>query len=224
VLLVIILASTLFFRFYFHYTFGNSLFFTLVQIVTGGDTSLIQAPAVVKIVAAIVMITGFLAVGLTVALFSNYLTEKKQELMWGIKKYKGKNHTIVVGGGAVGFSVIKRLLEVGETPVLIDKSMNGPFIKAIKDLNIPFLIADARINQTLIDAGLGEAKAVVAVTDNDLVNLEVGLDTKILDPELRVVLRIFDYQLADDLKHTGLIKYSYSMSYTAAEHLLNLIK
>ena len=223
VLLWIILISTLFFRFYFNYSFGNALYFTLVQIVTGGDTSLMQAPALIKIVSTLVMICGFLAIGLTVALFSNYLDSKKQELMWGIKKYKGKNHVIVIGGGAVGYNVIKKLLLIGETPILVDKSITGPFIKAIKDLGVPFLIGDARINQTLIDAGLGEAKAVLAVTDNDLVNLEVGLDTKILDPDLRVVLRIFDYNLADDLRHTGLIQYSYSMSYTAADYLMQKV-
>lgn len=220
---VVIVFSTLFFKYYYNFSFINSLYFTLVQMITGGDTSLMPAPTLVKFVATGVMICGIIGIAIIIALMSDFLLTKKQELILGIKKYKGKNHIIVVGGGAVGFNVIKKLLTIGEKPILIDKSISGPFIKTIKNLNVPVLIGDARISQVLFDAGLGVAKALIVVTDDDLVNLEVGLDTKILDPDLRVVLRIFDNELSNNLKDTKLISYSYSMSYTAAEYLLNLI-
>ena len=129
-----------------------------------------------------------------------------------------KNKTLFIGGGSVGSKVIKELLERGEKVVLIDKSLEGRIIKDVLDMRIPFIIGDATNEKFLYDANISKCKAIIVVTQNDLVNLEVGLDSKTIFPNLRVVLRIYNQDLSASLKNNKIIKHSYSMSYIAAEY------
>ena len=52
-------------------------------------------------------------------------------------------------------------------------------------------------------AGVGTAKALIAATDDDLANLGIALAAKRANPDCRVVLRIFDSELAAKM-HAGL--------------------
>ena len=45
-------------------------------------------------------------------------------------------------------------------------------------------------------AGIGRAEAVLAVTDDEAVNLEIALVAKNANPDVRVVARLFDHDLA----------------------------
>jgi Trk K+ transport system NAD-binding subunit len=52
---------------------------------------------------------------------------------------------------------------------------------------------------TLDELNLDTARAVMAVTNDDLVNLHCGLAARERHPDLRVVLRVFDHELAERL-------------------------
>src|SRR4029079_5849520 len=56
---------------------------------------------------------------------------------------------------------------------------------------------DARRDELLVEAGVERARAVVCATNDDLANLEVALDSKRMNPNIRVVLRMFDQGLAN---------------------------
>ena len=44
------------------------------------------------------------------------------------------------------------------------------------------------------------AKSLIAATDDDLVNLEVALHARQVRPDIRVVLRMFDHDLASKIR------------------------
>lgn len=119
--------------------------------------------------------------------------------MWarGCAQYKG--HIIVTGLGNIGFRVVRELARNGETVVAVEEQQSGNFIQAAREL-VPVVIGNARTEETLRRAGIAGAKAIIAVTDDDVVNLSTGLRTKRAHPGCRTVLRIFDSHLAEKLQ------------------------
>jgi Trk K+ transport system NAD-binding subunit len=115
--------------------------------------------------------------------------------------------------------VIEELLKRGESVVVIDSQENGRYLPAIYARRIPTIIGDAKLERTLRDAGLNNARALLSVTNDDLTNLEVGLSARLINPQVRVVLRIYDQLLAQSLRERLDIHFAFSMSWIAAEVL-----
>jgi Trk K+ transport system NAD-binding subunit len=65
-------------------------------------------------------------------------------------------------------------------------------------------------------ANITKAKALLAVTNNDLVNLEAVLTARDLNPDIRVVMRMFDQKLAKQIDRALGIPHSYSSSARSA--------
>jgi voltage-gated potassium channel Kch len=64
-----------------------------------------------------------------------------------------------------------------------------------------------------------KAKALISVTNDDLTNLEIGLNAKVLTPDTRIVLRIYDQSLVQSLSEHLDIHFAFSMSSVAVERL-----
>jgi Trk K+ transport system NAD-binding subunit len=78
------------------------------------------------------------------------------------------------------------------------------------------VVNDATRESVLESAGIKRARTVIIVSNDDLANLEMALDARDLNPEIRVVLRMFDEQLADKVRRAFNIEVAYSSSSLAA--------
>jgi Trk K+ transport system NAD-binding subunit len=78
------------------------------------------------------------------------------------------------------------------------------------------VIEDARNEQVLVDLGVYKAQAVIAATDNDMANLEIALDARALRPSVRVVVCMFDQQIAQKIARSFDIKPIFSTAAIAA--------
>jgi Trk K+ transport system NAD-binding subunit len=86
----------------------------------------------------------------------------------------------------------------------------------LHEMNVPLQYGDLRWNSTLIEAGIQQAAALVVCTEDDMVNLQIALAARALKPALRVVMRIFDDQLGEQLRQTFAIDAVFSTSALAA--------
>jgi voltage-gated potassium channel len=127
-----------------------------------------------------------------------------------------RNHIIVCGLGKVGYRVAKHLLELGEDVVGIEVQEKGRFVAAVRDLNVPVLIADVREGDILDKANVRQAAAIVCCTQDDLTNLDAALDARERNPHIKVVLRMFDSQLAERVRKGFGIHTAFSASALAA--------
>src|SRR5579871_1241313 len=125
-------------------------------------------------------------------------------------------HFIVCGMGQSGFRIISLLLRLGEKVTVVALEVREEWRKVITARGGELIQGDARDIQLLIQAGLDTAQALIATTDNDLVNLEIALDTKKRAPNLPIVIRIFDQTLAQQLEVGFAIRRALSMSAIAA--------
>jgi Trk K+ transport system NAD-binding subunit len=127
-----------------------------------------------------------------------------------------ENHIIVCGLGNVGFRVVQRLRRMGEQVVCIERDSDSPFLAEMEKYDVPILIGDARNVQTLENASINKCKALIAVTNDDLANLEAALSARELLPNLRVVIRIFDQKLANKIEKSFGINCVFSTSALSA--------
>jgi Trk K+ transport system NAD-binding subunit len=129
----------------------------------------------------------------------------------------GDRHVIVVGGGEVGVRVLGGLYDLGFHAVLIDQDQNARGVAFARNHRLPVVIGDSCDEKTLRHAGIKGAIAVISVTNNDIVNLETALQARAMrGEELRVVLRLFDDDLAGRVQRTVGNVVSRSVSYLAA--------
>ncbi|MGH2594075.1 MAG: potassium channel family protein, partial [Anaerolineae bacterium] len=106
------------------------------------------------------------------------------------------NHVIVVGLGKLGYRVVLQLLDFGQDVVAVELDPNKPFIPLVRDLDVPVIIADARRGDALVSAGIDRASSIVCCTQDDLANLDIALDARERRPQIKIVLRMFDVDLA----------------------------
>ena len=193
---------------------------TMMATVGFGDISLRDSSTLSKIVGICVMVASVVNTAVVFALITDSLLKKRLVLSFGRRRIRKSGHIVVVGIGSVGLRVVEALLARGESVVVVDSQENGRYLPAIYARRLPAIIGDARQERTLRDAGVQGAKALLSVTNDDLANLEIGLNAKLLRPDMRVVLRVFDQELAQSMREQLEIHFAFSMSAVAAEFLV----
>lgn len=100
---------------------------------------------------------------------------------------------LVCGYGDTGGILVKALTEAGVRCVVLDVSEERITALELEDLPVPVpgLCADAAIPESLEMAGLNHKNCagVVALTNDDHVNLTVAITSKLLNPSIRVICR-----------------------------------
>jgi Trk K+ transport system NAD-binding subunit len=128
--------------------------------------------------------------------------------------YRG--HIVVCGLGHVGYRVVQQLLEFGQEVVAIERNPEAPFLDRVRRMGVPVLIGDASDTERLRQAGIEAAQAVVVATNDDLMNLRIVLNVRSLNPDIRIVLRMFDPELAERMGKGLGIRTAFSASAIAA--------
>ena len=119
---------------------------------------------------------------------------------------------LVCGMGHVGFRIVELLGRLGERSVVVTLGTHPEWRRVAEASGATLVTGDARDLELLRSAGLMEAKALLAVTDNDPVNLEIALDARRLRPDLPIVVRLFDQNLAEQLEARHDVRRALSVS------------
>ncbi|MBF0319676.1 MAG: NAD-binding protein [Nitrospirae bacterium] len=188
---------------FFHYSqmklsFIDSLYFVVTVLTTVGlgDINLKDSCVGTKVVGMILMLSGVTLFAILFAIISGELIKKRLELFMGRKKTRLRGHVILCGVGDVGVRVLEELLTLGEKVLAIEKNPDNKYIPILRQRNVPFIISDAALEETLRLANLRHAKSIICATDDDMKNLEIGLNAITVKKHMRVVLRIFDREFA----------------------------
>lgn len=127
-----------------------------------------------------------------------------------------RDHVIVVGLGNVGTRVASQLHEMGVPVVCMERDPQARGIAAARALGIPVVLGDGPFEEQLRRARLKHSRAVVAVSGDDATNLEAALEARHGNPDVRVVVRLFDDNFAGHFYKTLDNAASRSVSYLAA--------
>jgi voltage-gated potassium channel Kch len=135
------------------------------------------------------LLTNFIVSGTAMQLRNEFLA----------KRLRG--HVVVCGLGQVGVAVARDLQRRGIPVVAVDPAACDEQHRELH-LRCPLIAGDSTSPVVLVRAGIDRARALVACTSNDALNLEVGLtaqdtvERRRADRPLRLVLRCFDPDLA----------------------------
>lgn len=189
----------------FHYTldlpFIDALYFVITTVTTVGygDYNLMSASPWMKLYGVFVMLCGAAIVALLFGIITDLILQARFRELFARRPGHLHNHIIVAGLGKIGFRLVRDLIRHGERVVAIELRENGEFVQTACELT-SVVLGNAKTEETLRKAGLAGAKAIVAATDDDLINLSIGLTAKRINPQCRVVLRIYDFLLADKMR------------------------
>ncbi len=140
----------------------------------------------------------------TVLKFGRLLFDKSERMpTWQVALASTyRNHVIVCGLGRVGWRVVSRLLDANFDVVVIEQNWNTEFVANALSMNVPVIMGDAREDFVLRRAGIRSARAVLAVVDGDLIDIDVALAARKLHTGIRVILRAFNEEMDHNLERS----------------------
>jgi voltage-gated potassium channel len=110
------------------------------------------------------------------------------------------NHVILVGLGHLGYRVTGHLHEMGQDVVVIELNPVADLVQSVRDLGIPVLVDDGTREVILDAAGVKRARSIMLCTQNDSLNLQMAVKARGMNPDIEVVVRIFDNDFARALQ------------------------
>ena len=219
VLFTVIVISSFIFHFGVQKDGPADAFFRTISIMaTGGDMhgdDLRNTPGL-KVFAAALRIFGAAITAAFTAIVTNYLLRARLGGALEIRRIPDSGHIVVCGLGSVGFRVIEELLNQGARVVAVEIAPNNRFVSTARRLGAAVIIGDATVPEVLRQAHAGTARAVVAGTSEEIINLEIALLVRADNPNQRVVLRLADADLARMLRESANVRLAVSVSTLAA--------
>lgn len=176
----------------------DALYFSVGMITgAGGNEKVVEsAPESIKLFTVLMMLLGAAIIGIFYAILNDFVLGTRLNQFWDAAKIPQRHHFIICGLGGVGVQIVNQLHNQGYEVVVIEKDHNNRFISVVRALGIPVIQGDASLSAILKTANLDTAEALLAVTSNDIANLEIALSAKGLAPKLTVIVRNQDPQFA----------------------------
>ena len=167
-----------------------------------------HAPGWYKLVSA----TGILlSLGL-VAVFTAALVRRLSQLrltaLFGSRAAPRSDHVLVVGLGQIGLRLALWLRKLRVEVLVVERDASVAGVRLAHEAGLPVVVASGTDAFTLKRLGIRRARAIAAVTSDDLVNVEIGLAARATAPDVAVVLRLGDGEVAaetESLLHLGQI-------------------
>jgi Trk K+ transport system NAD-binding subunit len=166
--------------------------------------------------AACLRIIGAALTATFTAILTNYLLRARLGGALEVRRIPEGGHVVVCGLGNVGFCVVEELLAQGERVVAVEVARDNRFIATARRQGVAVIHGDATVAEVLRQANAAKARAVIACSNVELVNLETTLLVREENPQQRVVLRLSDPDLARMVREAAGVRLALSVSALAA--------
>lgn len=218
VILALALASVAVFIRFAGLDLIDALYFTVTIITTTGfgDINLLDKNVGLKLYGILLMVLGASALAVLYAVITDVVVGARLARLLGSPPADLHDHVVVCGLGSIGYRVVEQLAAEDVPVAAVELNEACRFLPTVRGMGVPAIIADARLPETLETLHIGRARSLVVATDDDVANLETALAARSLVPEIRIVLRLFDADLARRVEHAFSIRISRSVSALAA--------
>jgi Trk K+ transport system NAD-binding subunit len=210
-LILTIIVGAIAHQYYYDLSFDNAYSGDLLDSIFSSFSLLLQmgiynfpheGNLIIKLVYIFYPFLGLILIGLGIIEFGmvaftfRYRVNAWNE--WLAKTMRG--HTILVGLGNVGTRVLQELVEqkIPTSVITLESEKHNEFVEQmLEDKGVAVIFGDASRRKTLREAGILKARALIVVTDNELMNFKIAVKAKELNPKLRTVIRVFDQVFAN---------------------------
>ena len=157
--------------------------FTIIFIITGVGASIYAAGRIIEIIVE----------GQVLGIRRRKKMEKTLKNL--------KDHFIICGFGRVGHQVGKEFDNANIKYVVIDNNHEHTELNEYQ--NILHIIGDATSDEKLLEAGIKNARGLIASSDSDVANVYITLSARELNKELLIVARASEVDTEGKLKIAG---------------------
>ena len=218
-----VVAATAYFHAAQRLSWIDALYFVTVTVATVGygDVNLLNASTLSKLMGIALIVCSTCFIWMIFSLTVDGVIKRRVQLALGRRTYADRDHVIVCGLGRLGYFIVEGLMQRGERVIVVERSEDAATIAHFRSLGVDVYVGDARLPRVLQDVGVMHAKALYSVINNDFTNLEIGLNARSFEPDLRLVLRIFDDAMSACVREQLDIHLTFSMTAIADDQVFS---
>ena len=158
-----------------------------------------EGPEWYKLFTSVTMIVALLLAAAFTAGLVNRFVERRLTGLIGRNAVPRRDH-VVVGLGQVGMRLCLLLRACRIPLVAVEADENGERVGIAKELKLPVVIGRAADPSLMRRLSLPRARAVAAVTADDLENISVAMTARGIHADIRTVLRVGDGNVANETR------------------------
>ncbi|MFO7629088.1 MAG: potassium channel protein [Prochlorococcaceae cyanobacterium] len=186
---------------------GDCYWMVLITLSTlgfsDGDTQILSSNG--RLVTTLALVGGLLVVQLAIqsvlGLTESGYFRRLQERRFRRWMQSLENHVILCGYGRIGREIAAKLISEG-IPLLVVE-MDPEHKEAAEDRGLPVLMADATLDETLLEAGIQRCRSLVAALPSNAANVYVILSARGLAPNCRLIARADSEEAEGKLRLAG---------------------
>ena len=197
------------------HSWWNSVYLTILDAAGAAQPEL-RDGSMEKVAQAVVTLTGIALIPVVTAAVVDAVFGGRLAATLGRLRRPVRDHFVVVGLGNVGSRVVEQLHDLGLPIVCVERNPEARGVRIARRLGVPVIYGDVSETATLREASVSTCRALLALTSDDVTNLRAGLTARETQPDLRVVLRLFDGDFAVRVQQNYNISRSRSVSFLSA--------
>jgi len=185
-------SSYLFFHFVLQKTWTAAAFY-VVETMTNvgfGEVQVTERGPVITAGAIVAMLGGIVFTSIFIGYVSSALTRAQWISLQGLRRVRARGHVVICGGGKIGAAVMNLLTAAGKRVVVIEPRPDPGLVRRARDRDVDLLTGDAHRDDALDLCDIPNATAVLAMTDNDAINLEIALAARARSADVPLVVRM----------------------------------
>ena len=180
-------------------SFPDALYGSAKSLATvGPNEDVSKGPGWFKLAIVASMLLTLLSAACFTGGLIDRLTSRRLTGLVGLNAVPRRDHVVVVGLGQVGYRLATALRECGVPVVVVEADPEDETVGHARREKLPVVIGRGADPQVLKRLSLERARALAAVTPDDLTNVQVAMTARSLAEDLRVVLRAGDGEVAQE--------------------------
>jgi hypothetical protein len=128
------------------------------------------------------------------------VTGRRLTGLLGRRAVPRRDHVVVVGLGQVGLRLCTMLRACGVPVVAIESDEDAETVGLAREMGLPVVVGRGADPSVMRRLSLSRARAVAAVTSDDLVNISAAMNARGVHDDVRVVLRVGDGEVANETR------------------------
>lgn len=192
----------------------GAIWWSVITLTTVGYGDAVPVTDMGRLLGGFIAISGVGLIALPAGIFGSAM------VLEGVFGHSGRitmrDHYIICGLGKIGLRVLNQLTRLGKDVVVIEKNRDSTYIEVVRERGIAVIIGDARLENILEEANVKNAKCLIAMSDNDLSNLEAAMNAKNARNDIHIVMRVLDHGFAQKIRKTMGIESAFSPSALSA--------
>ncbi|AUC61555.1 voltage-gated potassium channel TrkA [Cyanobacterium sp. HL-69] len=202
----VLLSGTLWYWLVEQWSLVDSAYMTIITLSTVGFGEIRTLDDRARIFTMVLILMGIVIFGYLVNRFTEAISQGyfKERLRFKQKKNvidKLQNHYILCGFGRMGFHVAREL-HAENTPFIVLEKSESELEKA-EELGYLHLQGDATLDESLLEAKVETALAIIAALSSDADNLYTVISAKALNPSIRAIARANSEEAVKKLERAG---------------------